>query len=256
MDQLLAKITNLSYEMWGIFVPGSITLLFLLFTWWCAGPLAGVVTFGFVAAAEVKTVTGFIALLNNEVKFGFIASLAVAAYFAGHLLHWISRSPKGSSQRPSSVVRVLSCLRLSIPKSSASYDSFLEPQFLEAKAYLQMPSEATWQQFYPVAKAFLASNLQSSLVTTYQNKYTLHRSLTAAAVVWFWLSIAVLLLGSGFVYFGLSAQPKWFPTAISPFFSLAIIYGFSDSYQYNWKLFGNTLITEIYTYKRMSPGAR
>ncbi|ALS96055.1 hypothetical protein [Xanthomonas oryzae] len=243
MDQLLTKITNLSYEIWGIFVPGLIMLLFFLFTWWCAGAVAGIVTFGFVAPAEVKTVTGFIGLLNNEVKIGFIAGLAVAAYFAGHLLHWISSSPKDKSKKFGSIERVISCLRLSIPKSAVPYDDFLEKQLSESKEYLSMPAEATWPEFYPVAKAFLASRLQSSLVTTYQNKYTLHRSLTAAAVVWFWLNIIVLMIGACFCYFGIPAQPKWFPTIAAPFFAIALIYGFSDSYQYNWKLFGSTLIS-------------
>ncbi|MDQ1110048.1 hypothetical protein QE424_003207 [Stenotrophomonas rhizophila] len=251
MDQLLAKITNLSYEIWGIFVPGMIALLFLVFTWWCAGTVAEVVTFGFVAPAEVSTIKGFITLLNNEIKFGFIAGLAVAAYFSGHLLHWISRSSKSKSHGKKSIIRVCSCLRLSIPKPIESYDSYLEAQFIEGKQYLQMPPESTWPQFYPVAKAFLASQLQSSLVSTYQNKYTLHRSLTAAAVVWFWGSVLVLLLGGIFAVLGCPVEPKWFPTALSPCVAIAIIYGFSDSYQYNWKLFGNTLITEIYTYKRM-----
>lgn len=251
MDQLLAKLTNLSYEIWGIFVPGLIALLFLVFTWWCAGPVIDVITFGFIAPAEVKSIKGFISLLNREIKFGFIAGLAVAAYFAGHLLHWISRSSKSTAQGKGSVSRVLSCLKLSIPKPDESYDAFLDAQLAEAKEFLKMPTESTWPQYYPVAKAYLAAQLQSSLVSTYQNKYTLHRSLTAAAVVWFWMGLAVLLLGGVFEVIGFTIEPKWFPSAVSPLAAVAIIYGFSDSYQYNWKLFGNTLITEIYTFKRM-----
>lgn len=33
-------------------------------------------------------------------------------------------------------------------------------------------------QFYPVVKSFVIRNLSQSLITTYQNKYTLHRSIT------------------------------------------------------------------------------
>ncbi|MEL3953495.1 hypothetical protein [Stenotrophomonas bentonitica] len=256
MDQLIAKITNLGYEVWGIFIPGLIFLLFMVFAWWCAGPVAGLATFGFLAPAEVKSVTGFIALLNEEIKFGFLAGLAVAAYFSGHLLHWVGRSPKGKAVELTWMARVGKCLTLSIPKSPLSYDPFLEDQLAEGKAFLEMPSGAIWQQFYPVAKAFLAENLQSSLVSTYQNKYTLHRALAAAAVVWFWLTVAIIIVSAVVSFAHNGYSPKWFPLLLSPFFALAVIYGFSDSYQYNWKLFGNTLITETYTYKRMHKRAR
>ncbi|MDA5339070.1 hypothetical protein LRM36_11680 [Stenotrophomonas maltophilia] len=251
MDQLLAKLTNLGYEIWGIFIPGSVFLLFSIFTWWCAGPIAGAVTFGFLAPAEVKSVTGFIGLLNEEVKFGVLAGLTVAAYFSGHLLHWVGRSPKGEAVKYSTSARIWQCLRFSIPKSTVSYDPFLEDQIMECKDFLKMPRDSTWQQYYPVAKAFLAANLQSSLVATYQNKYTLHRSLTAAAVVWFWMSVLFLIASAIRVHYMPDLGPKWFPLTLSPAFAVLIVYGFSDSYQYNWKLFGNSLITEIYTYKRM-----
>lgn len=263
MDQILSKIANLGYEIWGIFVPGTVLLLFLTFTWWCSGPLIEVMTVGSLSIAEVKTVSGFFALLNREVKFGFIAALAVAAYFAGNLLHWVSRTPKADKDRLPNVgegsetggdwkLRVLNCLRLSIPKSE-SYAPYLEAQLNEGKVFLQMPENARWEQFFPVAKAFLAAKLQTSLVSTYQNKYTLHRSLTAAAVVWFWSGVIVELtaLVVSYVTCGAGVGPRWFPLLFSQVTALVLIYGFSASYQYNWKLFGNTIITEIYMFKRM-----
>lgn len=250
MDAILSKFTNLGYELWGIFVPGLIMLLMLVFVWWCAGPIAELVTFGFLPEATVNGVTGFMRVLNNEIRAGLVFGIAVVVYFLGHLLHWFSRSPKSKPVKIGWIMRVAQCLRFSVPKSVDSFDPYLQPLLDEAKGMFGLSVEATWPQFYPVAKAYLSANLQTSLVSTYQNKYTLHRSLTTASVVWFWLSIGCMLIAlaaGGICGFG---GPKWFPLLCSVPISLILVYGFSDSYQYNWKLFGNSIITEVFMIKR------
>lgn len=225
-------------------------LLMLVFAWWCAGPIAELVTFGFLPEATVNGMTDFMRVLNNEIRVGLLFGIAVAVYFLGHLLHWFSRSPKSSPKEITWVARVVSCLRFSVPKAVDSYDSFLNPLLDEAKGLFGLSAEAKWTQFYPVAKAYLSANLQTSLVSTYQNKYTLHRSLTTAAVVWFWLSLSCVVASAPLAFICGFGQPKWFPLISSIPAALVLIYGFSDSYQYNWKLFGNSIITEVFMIKR------
>jgi len=246
MDQLLAKLTNLGYEVLGIFLPGAIFLLVLLFWWWAIGPLASPLLFGYFPVARLAEISDLLGLLNEEVRIGLLFGLLVAAYFSGHLLHWSSRSGTKYSSEPGAKVRVPECLNLQVPKLSYSFDPYLQPLFDEAKSYLKMDSAATWLQYYPVAKAFLAQNLQTSLGPTFQNKYTLHRSITGAAALWFHLTWATCWFAITWILFGHPESPKWIPLVLALPVSTLIVWGFSDSYLYNWKLWGNTLITEVY----------
>lgn len=179
--------------------------------------------------------------------------LLVAAYFLGHSLHWAARSPKKPVPKPASVRRVWLCLCFSIPKPEHSFEPKLTPLFEECKSFLGLGASAEWRQYYPLAKCYLVANLQTSLVSTYQNKYTLHRSLTAAAVVWFWLSLAAAVGALAQMCFS-GPQPSWFPLLASLPLSLLLVWGFSDSYRYNWKLWGDTLITEIYMLQKTRKG--
>lgn len=249
MDQLLAKFTNLGYEILGIFVPGIVLILFLFFGWWCLGPLAEMWTFNFLPQATIREASGLLGILNEDIRTGLVVVLIIGAYFLGHLLHWIARSPKTPVPKPKWHRRIWLCLTFAIPKPEHSYEPKLQPLLDAAKPFLGLEVVAEWRQFYPLAKAYLAANLQTSLVSTYQNKYTLHRSLTAAAVVWFWLSVLASIRAFIEGHFG-AAQPLWFPLLSSIPVSLLLIWGFSDSYRYNWKLWGDTIITEMYVLSR------
>lgn len=251
MDQLISKFTNLGYEVLGIFVPGFVLVLFLLFGWWCLGPLAATWTFGFLPQAQINAFSSLLELLNEEIRIGLLIGLLVAAYFLGHSLHWAARSPKQPVPKPASIKRVWLCLCFSIPKPEHSFEPKLAPLFEECKSFLGLGAAAEWRQYYPLAKCYLVANLQTSLVSTYQNKYTLHRSLTAAAVVWFWLSFAAALGAVAQMYRG-GPEPSWFPLLASLPLALLLVWGFSDSYRYNWKLWGDTLITEIYMLQKMA----
>jgi hypothetical protein len=133
-----------------------------------------------------------------------------------------------------------------IPKPEASFDASLEqlfatvsPKFSPAGKPLQ------WREFYPVAKSFIAQKLRYSLVATYQNKYTLHRSLTTAAAVLFWVSL--LGIAAGLVApWKAAAEPHYGALASLATMSVIVIWGFSDSYMFHWKMFGNTIVTESY----------
>lgn len=251
MDQLLSKLTNLGYEVLGIFVPGLVLILFLFFGWWCLGPLAEIWTFNFLPQARIREASGLLSLLNSDIRAGLLIVLIVAAYFLGHLLHWIGRSPKKPVPKPKWYRRVWLCLTFRIPKPEHSYEPSLQPLLDDAKPFFGLSPAAEWRQFYPVAKSYLAANLQTSLVSTYQNKYTLHRSITAASVVWFWLSL-VASIAAAFKVCAANSHPIWFPLLSSMPISLLLIWGFSDSYRFHWKLWGDTIITEAYVLKRSS----
>ena len=47
MDELLAKLTNLSYEFFGVILPGVIAALLLALWWSALGPLAPMLSSGF-----------------------------------------------------------------------------------------------------------------------------------------------------------------------------------------------------------------
>lgn len=248
MDQLLAKLTNLSYEILGIFVPGVVLILFAIFGWWCMGPMAEFWSQGFLPTAELVAFSGFLSVLNEGVQTGMLFFLAIAAYFSGHLLHWLSRRGDRKDEVDGWQRLGLSLL-FKVPKPATDFHDPLKPLFLEAKTFFGMTPEAGWREYYPVAKAYLAMSLQSSLAPTFQTKYTLHRSLTITAAVWFWGTVVGICLSWFAIYFFGAASPKWVPLVGSLLVSMTLIWGFSDSYRYNWLLWGDTLISEIFMLK-------
>ncbi|MBV6843977.1 hypothetical protein KWH29_01195 [Xanthomonas campestris pv. paulliniae] len=250
MDQLIAKIGNLGYEILGIFFPGLVLILFSIFGWWSIGPMASVWSQGFLPEAQIKEISGFLSVLNESVQFGMLAFILTIAYFCGHALHWISRGgPRLDSPGP--LKRLGLSLIFKVPKPKADYHSPLDPVFKDAKAALGFADDASWREYYPVAKSFLAKNLQSSLAPVFQNKYTLHRSLALAAVVWFWGGVVAMLISLLMVCLGGFPPPKWIPLGFSIPISASLVIGFSGSYSYNWLLWGDTLISEVYMYKKV-----
>ena len=93
-----------------------------------------------------------------------------------------------------------------------------------------------WRMFYPVGKAYLARNVANSLVTTYQNKYTFHRSLVLGAVVVFWLSAFALITAAVTNHF-VHVDPRWYQLIGLAAFSLFMVNGFTASYRLHWGLF-------------------
>jgi hypothetical protein len=107
-------------------------------------------------------------------------------------------------------------------------------------------SPLSWTQFYPVAKNYLARNSTSSLVSLYQNKYTLHRSIAVAAALTFWLSVLAMLIGVATLHY-VGLAPRFAPLGVLAISCVALTWGFSASYAFNWTLFGNSIITETYS---------
>lgn len=246
MDELIAKTTNLGYEILGVIVPGLIFLLFLLIAWVSAGPIIDIAFFGKIPQLHLSDIEATIKEKGSDI--GFLALLLVSAYFLGHILLWISRSRNADETITKNAwKRIWFSLLFKIPRPSISYDKNLDNLYQAVmKQFDETGCGLTWRQFFPVAKSYLSRNLTHSLVSTYQNKYTLHRSITAAAAVLFWLSTAILSTGAALCFYkGIS--PHWWlliPTIIA---SIVVIWGFSSSYAYHWLMFGNTIITESYS---------
>lgn len=246
MDQLIAKLSSLSYEILGIILPGIIFLVLLAFWAVGTGDLLPYFSDNFFPRINLRDASKNLENMGARTGIGMTAPTALAAYFSGHLLHWISRSGKADDALVSSAwKRTMLSLSLKIPRPKDSYDKNLQSIFENIKNKLDLP-DMNWSQFYPIAKNHLQRNNTASLVSIYQNKYTLHRSITTAAATVFWLCIATMLIGV-YAKFHLCIEPRWAPMTTLLIGCLIIVWGFSSSYAYHWKLFGNSIITETYS---------
>jgi len=135
----------------------------------------------------------------------------------------------------------------SIPKPNSPFNPKLQRLFeVVRKRFASKGVLPEWQEFYPIAKSFLAQNVTSSLISTYQNKYTLHRSIATAATLLFWASVIAIGV-SNFTSYTPDQAPSYLLLSALAIGSLALVYGFSASYIYNWEMFGNTIVTETYS---------
>jgi hypothetical protein len=266
MDQLISKLTSLSYEIFGIFVPGFVFILFFMWTWWACDTLTPTLTLGYLPPLHYANAHD--GVLNVELRFGLVVFLAIASYFLGHLMFWLSRIGNAVEldvgSKPTSwrkfvrgVHRIGCCLFWRIPKARVNYESALEPLLATGYRFLafpdaelsQQPAEM-WRKFYPVAKCRLQQDLKNSLVSTYQNKYTLHRSLCVVAIFWFWCSLLIQIAAPSLSdpTHQIHVAPIW----ITIVTCIATVWGFSGSFQYNWRMFGDTILTETFVLSKMS----
>lgn len=248
MSELLSKLTNFGYELTGVILPGIIAILFFLLWWTALGPMASVWTGGEVPEFSVETARGIIDSLSAATGIGVAIPLFAACYFAGHLLHWVARSGKSNQKAVDTWYKCLGySLIFSIPKADASFNPKLQKLFeVVRKRFSTDETPLEWREFYPIAKSFLAQRVTSSLVSTYQNKYTLHRSIATAAALLFWISL--IAIGVAKLTFDKPEQsPSYLLLSILVISGLALVHGFSASYIYHWEMFGNTIITETYS---------
>lgn len=252
MDVLFAKLTNLGYEFFGIVLPGVVCWI-LLGLWWAGlGPVAAYWTCGAVPVFDLAELRAGIEGLSTALVIAGALPALVSIYFLGHVLHWAARSdwlakagkPMGADK--GSLARVGRSLIFSIPKPTESFDPKLKPMFEVVCSRFAAAGSLEWGQIFPVLKSFLLSNLNYSLVATYQNKYTLHRSVTAGAAAWFWLNLLTIPIALiGRAVGGPSAH--WVALAMCLGAALVLVWGFSDSFVFHWKNFGNSIITESYS---------
>lgn len=191
MEQLISKLSSLSYEILGIILPGAITLILFILWLTGAGELLPIVSQGFFPRLTLQHASETLESLGVRTGVGILGPTLLIAYFLGHLLHWISRSGVvNSAVVENAIERTWHAMTFRVAKPSNSYNIQLQPLLDNALPRFGLPTGAGWRQFYPVAKSYLARSSTSSLVALYQNKYTLHRSITAGAALIFWLSLS------------------------------------------------------------------
>tara|TARA_Y100001933_G_scaffold68875_1_gene69878 strand:+ start:17569 stop:18348 length:780 start_codon:yes stop_codon:yes gene_type:complete len=248
MNEWMGKFVNLGYDFFGVLLPGVI-LGTSLFMWWFAlGDLTTIWSANSLPSAE-----DFVEHLQATFEsaygfwFGCLAG-ALTSYFLGHIALWISRGGDPNSAAESSArVRIALALKFQIPKPSKNFAEELEPlRSAVVKELSHNGDPLTWRQCYPVLKSYLSNNLSYSLISTYQNKYTLHRSITAIAALLFWLSIISIIVVLVTNQFAVTS-PRWLLLVTILVFSLVVVWGFSASYMYYWKMFGDSVITEAYS---------
>jgi hypothetical protein len=248
MDEFLAKLTNLSYEFFGVIVPGIVGTLFLGLWWVALGPVAPLWSFEFVPELTLNNAARIIESLSLKAGIGVVVPGLASAYFLGHIILWSSRfGEPDECATKSSWRRVQRSLVFRVPKPPRSFDKNLQSLYDAVQAkFAKGGSALSWEQFYPVVKSYLLKNLTHSLVATYQNKYTLHRSITAAAAGLFWLS-TLAVAGGGVTWYLAGVAPRWGLLAMLALLAFVLVLCFSSSYMYYWMLFGNTIITEAYS---------
>lgn len=253
MNDFFAKLTNLSYEIFGVFLPGMVTNIFLFVLWASLGGFAPFLTSGAIPVFELDTVKLLIDSLNLASGIGAGLPLIAIWYFLGHIILWIGRSGKPMEGTRSKgtifeLKRLFLLLTFRIPKAKDSFNPKLENIFKLAKKKFEVDNnEIEWRQFYPIAKIFLSQRLSTSLVTTYQNKYTFHRSVVTICTVFFWITFFSLITARFFLSTPLESQPYWWALIVILISTLVFIWNFSSSYLFHWEMFGNTIITETYS---------
>lgn len=248
MNELLGKLTNLSYEFFGVLLPGAFINLFLAFWWVSLGDIPTYLSDGQLPSFSLAGLMSFIGGIFTDGKVGLIVPLLFIWYLLGHIALWFSRTgtaPIGSAQH--SLRRIYLSLLLAPPRSKGNYDAHLQDIFELASKKLSLNGELLqWKQFFPIAKNVIARKSTYSLISTYQNKYTFHRSITIASAILFWLTLCGGLLA--FVLSsGVGPSPIWWLQGVLLGAALMMVWGFSDSYDFHWKMFGNSIVTEAYS---------
>jgi len=137
-------------------------------------------------------------------------------------------------------------LRFKVRKPVESFDPALTELFKKVIGKFSHDRELAWREFYPLAKNFLVNTDRRSLVSTYQNKYTLHRSIAAAAAAIFWLTFFGMIAARLAYFFGTNSYPNWLMLWFLLASSFASVWGFSATFMFYWTLWGDTIVTESY----------
>src|SRR4051812_15155484 len=106
MDQLLAKLVNLNYELFGVFLPGFIAWVFLVLNWVALGPMVPALTNGALPQLTSTDLLNAVGRLSLVTGVGIGIPVLIASYFLGHILLWFSR--RGSQEKYTTKARLVS----------------------------------------------------------------------------------------------------------------------------------------------------
>ena len=253
MEQLLGKLFNLSYEIFSIFLPGAILVLFLTVWWSALGPLGPYWAENFLPHVTLAWIP------QKDLADGFeLGLLIVVPYLAGHSLHWVSRS--GATLQPPTtktkkarlcydLTRLRRSLFFSVPKPPGGFSPGVDALFRVVQRDFSdgLDDPPEWAEFFPVARAFVQPRLATSLIATYQNKYSLHRSIAAAGAMLFWLSLSSLGLGWIWAPAASEIGGNLICLLLLVLCAIALVWNFSASYMTYWQLFGLAVVQETYS---------
>lgn len=243
MDGFWSKLDNLAYELFGVVLPGLVASVWLLLLWYALGPLVPTWTFHNVPELRWSMIKYVLKAVPGAIQVSAIIGTLLIWYALGHVLNWVSKGRTKRGTLKEERARIWSFLKFKVQKGQP-FDPALTEQFNKVSKKLVPERDLSWRELYPLAKTLLANASRRSLLSTYQNKYTLHRSIAAAAAAIFWLTLAGILLSIGTQLVWAPIPPNWLLLAFLLFFSLASVWGFSATFQYYWGLWGDTIVTE------------
>lgn len=263
MSEILAKLHNLSYEIFAIMLPGFVGLLFAALWGTAMGDLVPFWSASAVPPLTLPTLHQGIKLLAGDDQIGLGIPCVVIAYLVGHCLHWIGRRPPKKKEAKGPVAAAstepkawkvnagnLWCaLRFRLPKAAGSYSASLQPVVDLLAERFAAPSLAPlqWGTLFPVARVYVQQRLPSSLISMYQHKYTFHRSVAISSVFLVWGSTFGLAasLAAGHALPAVGANRLALLAGI--FGGLVLVWAFAESYKYYWQLFGSAVVNETYS---------
>lgn len=243
MDKLISSLTNLGYEFFGVLLPGFATTIALLAMWYIAGDIPTLLSDGDIPPLTLAAID----MGLNEHGAAIVVMLVCLSYFLGHSLKWASRGGRQLS-RNNAWTRLICTLKFRPPRPAQSYHEGLSNLLPPIASFYGKPSgtELEWRALYQIGKTRILQSGKSSLLPTYQSKYTLHRSLAVMAAAMFWLTVAIGVAGMVLAFASASSSPRWGLLPLSIVMSVGGMHGFGASYEYTWKLWGDSVIGEAY----------
>lgn len=243
MDGFWSKLDNLAYELFGVVLPGLVASVWLLLLWYALGQLIPTWTFQYIPQLQWSMIKYVLKAVPGAIQASALTGTLLIWYSLGHALNWVSKGRTKRGTLKEERARIWSFLKFKVQKGEP-FDPTLTTLFKRVCSKLVPDRDLSWRELYPLAKTLLANSNRRSLLSTYQNKYTLHRSIAAAAAATFWLSLisTVVALATQFLWGRI--QPNWLLLAFLLVSSLASVWGFSATFQYYWGLWGDTIVTE------------
>ncbi|MFZ2541303.1 MAG: hypothetical protein WAW75_05950 [Gallionella sp.] len=247
MDQLLAKLTNLSFDFFSILLPGIIINIFALLLWIAVGsPVPLTWANSGISESTIPALLHLVDILSLKGNINPVIPLVFLWYFLGHWLNWfgILNLEFQNQNKITQFTRTIQSLIFRIPKLPSPFDREFESLYKGIQKHFSTTDiKLEGDSLSFVVKNYLAQNLSRSQVTYYQNKYVLHRSITIASTFLFWLSI----LGGLVVTYCYGRQPHWLFLFLLSIGSFVSVWAFSGSYLNNLDLYHKTIVTEAYS---------
>lgn len=248
MDSFFNRLDNLAYELFGVVLPGLVVSSFLALLWFALGPLIPYWSMDQLPQLTIRLMIDAMRAIPGAMQTVPLAMVLMVWYFCGHAMNWISKKKSKPESIRQQASRVWSFLKFRTQKPEESYDSKLKGLFESVSVeFSKSKKSLDWREFYPLAKSYIVNTGRHSLLSNYQNKYTLHRSITAAAAGLFWLTTLGMVAARGSYYLGASVFPNWLLLWCLLIGSVVVVWGFSATFLFYWKLWGDTIVTESYS---------